>query len=316
MRRGGRLIKMDCTLRRGKRFPKSSSDAKLHLLKPQLHFLDSADHSPWTGPVAQSDGLPIRDSGPWIDDKHRLLNYYGTIFARGMRNKWPNRVYYELFSGPGKCLIRDTNKEGLGSPIQVLEHEFTHFIFTERNVALAEALRDRLAGHPKAHLCEIWCGDCSEAIDHVSFPQGALTFVFIDPTGIGHAPFSLIERLDRKTRFDLLINIQHGMGIKMNMHQYHPAVDEQSALTQFLGNEKWKDLHQGNPRDFFLGVLDLYKQQLAQLGFVAGGREVLIANTRNTPLYLLLFASKSSRAQDFWDKSLKGVLPPELGLWP
>jgi three-Cys-motif partner protein len=272
-------------------------------LAPKIHFLPTAVRSPWTGPVAHSDGLPIRDSGPWIDDKHRLLNYYGDIFARGMKNKWPVRVYYELFSGPGRCLIRDSNHEAEGSPLQVLKHEFTRFIFTEMNVALAEALRDRLAGHPKAHLCEIWCGDCSEAIDKVSIPRGALTFTFIDPTGIGHAPFSLIERMNRKTRFDLLINIQHGMGIKMNMHQYHPDADEQSALTKFLGNEEWKKLPTDNPRNFFLGVLDLYKQRLGSLGFVAGGREVLI------------FASKSPRAQDFWDKSLKGVLPPELSLW-
>lgn len=239
---------------------------------------------PWTGRIARSDRLPIRESGPWIDDKHRLLNYYGDIFARGMRNKWPVRIYYELFSGPGRCLIRDLNHEVEGSPLQALKHDFTRFIFTEMNVNLAEALRDRLSRHPKGDLCEIWCGDCSEAIDLVSIPQSALTFSFVDPTGIGHAPFSLIERLNRKTRFDLLINIQHGMGIKMNMHQYNPDADEESALTRFLGNDEWKNLIGKSPRDFFLSVLDLYKQQLARIGFIAGGREVLISNTRNTPL--------------------------------
>jgi three-Cys-motif partner protein len=284
-------------------------------LAPKLHYLPSAVRLPWTGPVGRSDGLAIRDSGPWIHDKHKLLNYYGNIFARGMKNKWSTRIYYELFSGPGRCLIRDSDQEADGSPLQVLKHDFTRFIFTEMNVALAEALRDRLVGHPKADLCEIWCGDCSEAIGHVSVPRGALTFAFIDPTGIGQAPFSLIERMNQKTRFDLLINIQHGMGIKMNMHQYLPDANEQSALTRFLGNEQWKGLAMESPRSFFLGVLDLYKQQLGSLGFVAGGREVLISNTNNTPLYLLLFASKSPRAQDFWDKSLKGVLPPELPLW-
>jgi three-Cys-motif partner protein len=240
-------------------------------LAPKLHYLPSAVRLPWTGPVGRSDGLAIRDSGPWIHDKHKLLNYYGNIFARGMKNKWSTRIYYELFSGPGRCLIRDSDQEADGSPLQVLKHDFTRFIFTEMNVALAEALRDRLVGHPKADLCEIWCGDCSEAIDHVSVPRGALTFAFIDPTGIGQAPFSLIERMNQKTRFDLLINIQHGMGIKMNMHQYLPDANEQSALTRFLGNEQWKGLAMESPRSFFLGVLDLYKQQLGSLGFVAGG---------------------------------------------
>lgn len=283
-------------------------------LAPQLHILSSADHSPWKDAVSPIDNLAVRESGPWIDNKHKLLNYYGDLFANGMKYKWPVRVYYELFSGPGKCVIRDTNEEEDGSPLQVLKYDFSRYIFTEMNVVLAKALQTRLATHPKASLCEIWCGDCSEAIDHVSIDPNALTFSFIDPTGIGHAPFSLIEKLNKKTRVDLLINIQHGMGIKMNMHQYRPDADEQSALTRFLGNDGWKTLAADNPRAFFLGVLDLYKKQLATLGFSAGGREVLISNTRNTPLYLLLFASKSPRGQDFWDKSLKGVLPLELPL--
>jgi three-Cys-motif partner protein len=269
-------------------------------------------HAEWTGAISRADGLPIRESGPWIADKHKLLKYYADIFACGMKNKWPTRVYYELFSGPGRCRIRDSNQEVEGSSVAALKHDFTRFIFTEIDVSLAEALRDRLLRHPKADLCEIWCGDCSEAISHVSIPPEALTLAFVDPTGIQHAPFSLIEHLNSKTRFDLLINIQHGMGIKMNMHQYHPDDDDESALTRFLGNEEWKSLIGQNPRNFFLGVLERYKQQLARLGFVAGGREVLISNTKNIPLYLLLFASKSSRAQDFWDKSLKGVLHPEL----
>ena len=40
---------------------------------------------------------------------------------------------------------------------------------------------------------------------------------------------ALIEELHRKTRCDLLINIQHGMGIKMNVHQYTPDADDESA---------------------------------------------------------------------------------------
>ncbi len=148
-----------------------------------------------------------------------------------MKYKWPVRVYYELFSGPGKCVIRDTSEEEDGSPLQVLKYDFSRYIFTEMNMVLAKALQTRLASHPKANLCEIWCGDCSEAIDHVSIDPNALTFTFIDPTGIGHAPFSLIEKLNKKTRVDLLINIQHGMGIKMNMHQYPMADFTRSILS-------------------------------------------------------------------------------------
>jgi hypothetical protein len=117
--------------------------------------LASADSSPWKDGVSSTDGLPIRDSGPWVDTKHRLLAYYADMFATGMKFKWKSRVYLELFSGPGKCVIRDTGKEELGSPLQVIGHEFTKFIFTEMSVSAAEALAERLEPFENASLAEM-----------------------------------------------------------------------------------------------------------------------------------------------------------------
>jgi three-Cys-motif partner protein len=254
----------------------------------------------------------MRDSGAWIETKHKLLTYYSHLFATGMKNSWKSRVYLELFSGPGRCLIRKTGKEDLGFPLKVIREEFTKFIFTEMSAPAAEALAQRLDPFDNSAKTEIWCGDCAEAIQQIRVPTGSLTLAFIDPTGIGHAPFSLIEILHRKTRCDLLINMQHGMGIKMNIHQYTPDADEQSALTRFLGNDSWKELPRHNPRDFFRGVLELYKRQLDGLGFSFVGQEVLITNDNNTPLYLLLYASKHPKGKQFWGKAMKGVLPPEF----
>ena len=59
-------------------------------------------------------------------------------------------------------------------------------------------------------------------------------------------------------------------------------------------------------------MLEIYKKQLDQLGFSFVGREVLIKSDTNTPLYLLLYASKHPRGKEFWDKAMKGVLPMEL----
>lgn len=262
--------------------------------------------------MAESDGLPIRDSGPWIETKHRLLGYYAQMFATGMKNRWASRIYLELFSGPGRCLVRPTNKEEPGSPLKVIDHEFTRFIFTEVRLPAAEALAERLASSPNAARTEIWCGDCAEAIRHIKIPPHSLTFAFIDPTGIGHAPFAMIEALHRKTRCDLLINIQHGMGIKMNLHQYTPDAGEASALTRFLGHDGWKNLPIHNAKTFFLGVLDFYKSGLERMGFAFIGREVLIRNQKNSPLYLLLYASGHERGREFWEKSVRGLPQQEF----
>ena len=286
-------------------------------LVPQI--LPSADHTSWVGdadhPFSATDGLPIRSSGPWIDKKHKLLTYYGHLFATSMKYSWPERYYLELFSGPGRCLIRDTKQEDFGSPLKVIDHDFTKYIFIERSVPAAQALAQRLSAFPaRAPKVDLLCGDCAEAVKKLNIASNALTLAFIDPTGIAHAPFSLIEDLQRYSKTDLLINIQHGMGIKMNMHQYTQDSTNDSALTKFLGYDGWKSIPKNNAKDFFLRVLDLYKERLRGLGYTTGGRDVLITTGKNLSLYLLLFASKHPKGDEFWGKSRKAVEGPELDL--
>src|ERR1039457_4919383 len=134
-------------------------------MKPPVYYLQSADNSAWDDIFSKTDGLPIRDSGVWIEKKHKPLVYYSEIFNRAMKGKpWDERIYFELFAGPGRCFVRETKKEEWGSPLQVLETNFTKFIFVEMNKHAAEALAIRIAGHANACKVEIWCGDCAEAI--------------------------------------------------------------------------------------------------------------------------------------------------------
>lgn len=277
-------------------------------MKAQITYLRSADRSQWSETLA-SDQLPARPSGPWIETKHRVLTYYANLFATGMRHKWENRVYLELFSGPGKCFMRDTGKEDLGSPLKVIGHDFTHFIFTEMSVPAAEALAKRLEPFPNAEKAHIWCGDCAEAIQRIHLPPGALTLAFIDPTGIGHAPFTLIQALQKRTRCDLLINIQHGMGTNT-----HPMPMTLPRSQSFLDTMDGRDCPGTTLKSFLSAFWTFINSNLTGSATNLPGREVLISNRQGSGLYLLLFASGHPRGKEFWEKSLKGVLPPELDL--
>ncbi len=221
---------------------------------------------------------------------------------------WPNRVYIEFFSGPGRCYVRETHGEEPGSPLRVIEEDFTRFIFIDIDTKAARALEKRLSDHPKADKIEIWNGDCAEAINQIVFSRDSLTFAFVDPTGISQLPFSLIAKLKQKTRGDLLINVAHGMGIKMNIHQYTPDADEDCALTQFLGNDSWKK-NVGKPvAEFFREFLNSYRESLASIGLIHSRNHVVVNNSK-TPLYLLLFVSAHPLGQKFWNKAVAGSNP-------
>ena len=273
--------------------------------------LSSADDSPWTDGFSAEDALAVRESGPWAEEKHKHLTYYGRMFGTGMKNRFENRVYLELFGGPGRCRFPN-GSEGPGSPLQMLDLEFTKFVFIERNVTGAQALETRIAAHPRMADATVYCGDCAEAVRKIELPQSkCLALTFVDPTGISHCPFSLIQTLRKRIRTDLLINFPHGMGLKLNQHQY--SANEKSILTRFLGTDAWGKFVTAKPGEFVRGVLDLYKEQLRGLDYHVGSHEVVIRNQQQTPIYMLVFASRDPLGVAFWDRTMKGVQNPQFG---
>ena len=212
--------------------------------------LPSASEATWKDGISDSDHLPMRKSGEWAVEKHQHLTYYGEIFATSMKNAFENRVYIELFAGPGRCRFPD-NRESAGSPLQMMDFELTKFAFIEKNVHAAEALDARITTHPMADRAQVYCGDCAEAVGKIVLPTSkCLALTFVDPTGISHCPFSLIQTLRQRIKTDLLINFPHGMGLKMNQHQYTVTTAQKSIVTKFLGTDQWVKFLDKKPADF------------------------------------------------------------------
>lgn len=287
-------------------------------MKPVIKYLPSADLSLWKedneNGISNDDALPIRKSGVWIEQKHRPLVYYSQIFNQAMKDNpsWHERVYFELFAGPGRCLVRDTNKEEPGSPLKVLETDFTRFIFVEMSQPAALALATRIDGHPNASKVEIWCGDCADAVEKVQISQKSLVFTFIDPTRIGHAPFKLITTLRAKARSDILLNIPIGTDITRNLHNYLEQSGRDAPLTRYLGSERWVNLPKHSPANFRRGFLELYEQELRGIGYDFVGNMKQVTTPGNVPLYNLFFASRHPLGEKFWNETLKRVNEPEL----
>ena len=96
-------------------------------------------------PVYEDDGLPIPEVGPWALEKYRRVWYYDQIFSTGMKTRWHQRIYIDLFSGPGFARIRGSGQIVAGSPMLSLrvKDRFTKYIFCEENEAFLAALRRR-----------------------------------------------------------------------------------------------------------------------------------------------------------------------------
>jgi three-Cys-motif partner protein len=111
-------------------------------------------------------GQPV---GKWAEEKHDRVSFYAKLFSTGMKAKWDERVYIELYAGAGYSRIRDTTRIIAGSPIRalLLEHPFDKYIFCEKGAEEMEALRARVnRTAPSARVAFIQ-GDCNERVDDI-----------------------------------------------------------------------------------------------------------------------------------------------------
>lgn len=255
-----------------------------------------------------ADDLPARGSGAWAKEKLYYLERYLDIFSVGMHKKWKSKLYYmDLFAGPGRCLIPETQEEFDGSPLIALKFNFAKYFFFESDPDGFKALDTRIKNRAPEKLKNVKLvpGDCNEEILKVSFPPSpSLGVAFIDPTGISPLPFQTIRKLTAKRKIDLIINFHEGMGIRMNLHQY--TTTDENALTSFMGNDRWKQQFKQQPRSFnetCRAIAKEYLENLQELGYLAFDSDrIPIRTDQDALLYYLLFASKDPKGTEFWHK--------------
>jgi three-Cys-motif partner protein len=253
-----------------------------------------------------SDGLPGRPTGPWVFEKKHYFERYLDIFTRGMQEKWSGRLsYVDLFSGPGRSIVRSSGEEVDGSPLLSLKYEFGSYVFVDKPSVLS-VLEKRISSHPKRSKITLIEGDCNVVISQILkvLPTGHLTLAFIDPTGL-QIKFNTIERLVHNRSVDLLMTIQFGMGIRMNLPLYIRT--HGGSLTSFVGSKDWRQdaTAGGSISHFAHRVLNRYMNRLRILGYdTVEDREIEVRSSEsNLLLYFMVLASRHSRGAEFWRKA-------------
>jgi three-Cys-motif partner protein len=282
----------------------AADDGALDRGKVALALLDSLSGLPnlteQPMPIA-SDSLPARSSGAWVLDKKAIFEKYCGIFTKGVSGKWGGKLaFVDLFCGPGKNVIRGSGSEFDGSPLIALSHNFARYVFVDTPEILT-TLRARLIGHPKLDRITFVEGDCNKNIGEVLrvLPTDHLSLAFIDPTGF-HIEFETIRRLVTGRKVDLLMTIQFGMALNMNLPLY--VNSEGEALTRFLGNTEWrKDVEQsGTVEQASRRILDRYMNQIRSLGYLDTKDKEIIRTDKNIPLYSIVMASRHELGEKFW----------------
>lgn len=250
-----------------------------------------------------SDGLEVLCVGEWALEKHYYLDRYLRLVTKAMVNKWNSGLtYIDLFSGPGKCIVRESGEEVDGSPLIALKHGFTRYIFVETNKKSIEVLEKRCKTLKSNNSVSFIPEDCNDVIDEIRklIPKDSLSVALVDPFRLNFK-FDTYEKLTNNRRMDLIINFPIGMAIKRNL--------KSKELDSFLGGDTWRSSILHSKNNISVDISNYFKANLAKIGYIQPKEyfigDVVVKNSLKVPLYNLLFASKHPLGTTFWDKIRK-----------
>lgn len=267
-------------------------------------------------PDFEDDGLPAPEVGRWALEKYRRVWYYDQLFSTGMKNRWDQRLYIDLYAGSGLATIRDTGQLVPSSPLLALlvEDRFTKYIFCERDPDLIRALETRARRLAPDADMEFVQGDVNEEVDEIvakvpAFGAGntLLGFCFVDPFSVD-LDFETIRRLGEPLNMDFLILLALGMDANRNVALY---LDEHhDRIERFLGDPDWRERWQraearGWSFIYFLAVR--YIEAMNSIGYGETTPDLMYqvrSDTRSLGLYWLAFFSKHRLGYEFWREVL------------
>jgi three-Cys-motif partner protein len=254
------------------------------------------------------DGLIVGEVGPWATEKHDRLRKYIQA-SRGARAKFlppagkGGASYIELYSGPGRSLITGTNQMIDGSAVVAFKagrasgHPFSEMHLSDLDAQNSSALAQRIKALGGA--ATSYVGDANVVVDQVMNainPYG-LHLAFLDPFNLAQLPFSIIERMLRVQRMDMIIHVSL-QDLQRNLDEYsrvggtldifapgwRVAVDVRQSMTALRA-----------------ALIEYWLQAIRSLGTHPATGIPLIVGEKNQRLYWLVFLSSNPLGQRLWN---------------
>lgn len=257
--------------------------------------------------VDGDDGLPAEKVGVWAKEKHNYLCRYIDI-SRGARSRYlgagrAGAPYIELFSGPGRALIRDTNEWIDGSSVAAWKKSveggspFSRVLIADIDQERLSAAEQRLKklGAP----VEVFLGPATETVDRIVNrldPYG-LNFAFLDPYSLGALNLNIIKALARRRRMDVLVHLSK-MDLQRNLDGNIGS--QISAFDAFAPG--WRDIIdvEQAQRGIRIELIDFWKTLVAEVRLDASAEMKLLKGRQQQHLYWLLLLASHKLPHSLW----------------
>lgn len=271
--------------------------------------------------------------GSWTEDKLDRLHRYLIEYMKIMNKQNFATSYVDAFAGTGTrqssnaesgqyslSLFTDvddisdaaTYHRGSAQIALSVEPPFGQYYFVENNPAFVSELENLHAQYPaRSSRIHIQQEDANRFLPRWSSQLGRYdrAVVFLDPYGMSVDWFT-ISALARTQKVDLWILFPLGVAVnRLLTRRQPPPVAWADALTRFFGTDDWRSefyrisaqpgLFSEEPEIIkdtdFISIADYFIRRLqSEFAGVATNYRTL-RNSRNSPLYLLCFASSNPK---------------------
>jgi len=171
------------------------------------------------------------------------------------------------------------------------------FIFIEADPERYEVLKQQVEAIKKPPHIQVhcFCAKCDEKLaqllDFVAEQKKSLapTFAFLDPFGISHTPFSLIQRLMQNKRCEVLITFMFE-----EINRFLSQKDLPGHFDSLFGCPDWRQgIQIKEPLERKKFIHDLYSTQLKKEAKITHVHSFEMMNRGNRTDYFLFFGTKS-----------------------
>ncbi|WP_429040447.1 three-Cys-motif partner protein TcmP [Bradyrhizobium elkanii] len=188
--------------------------------------------------VDPDDGLIVGEVGPWATEKHERLRKYidaaGPTRAKYVPPKgWATASYIELYSGAGRSLIDGSNRIIDGSALVAYKAAKSSAMpFTDLHLSdLEQVNSDAVAQRIKAlgGVAQNYHGPADKIVDRAlgALNPHGLHLAFLDPFSLGQLPFSIIEKMLKFRRMDMIIHV--------SLFDLQRNLDDYSSIGSYAG---------------------------------------------------------------------------------
>jgi three-Cys-motif partner protein len=254
------------------------------------------------------DNLMADIVGPWAIEKHERLRKYIDAYRSARAKFLPPKgtggaAYIDLFSGPGRSQIEDSGEFIDGSPIvaykaaQISGTRFSDLHFNDLDQENVDVLRQRIAR--LGGMANYYNETAELAVDRIAYalnPAG-LHFAFLDPYNLENLPFSIIAKLAKLQRMDMLIHVSI-FDLQRNLRRY---LEDGRILDAFMPG--WRSSIDTNRNDQAVRteLLHYWLGLIRGLGTTPADGIELVSATRGQRLYWLVFVSAHQFGRKLWN---------------